>query len=119
MAGFLNAEPRTPVEVVHEAVGRFSHPDGWVDQKSRLWIFADKTVAVYVNGPTTPIRHEFEVRAVVRRGKGLEIILADGRLADMIVANCACGFGAVAYAGPIDTRFAIKWSRDQEWFIQR
>jgi hypothetical protein len=121
-ASFVKSStPRTAVEVVFEAVGHFTHPDGWSDGKTRMWVLNDKTVVAYVGAPNgSTIRHVFPVNYVLKRGKGIEIQFTDGRMGGLSIKPCACGFGAVANAGPIDDRYSIKWIRPApEWFINR
>jgi hypothetical protein len=122
--GYMNAPPRTTVEVVTEAVGHFSSADQWSDPKARLWIFADKTAAVYVAGPDgQPIRHVYQLRSVLVVPQGLGSLVLyheDNRTSTLTKKSCACGFGAVALAGPIEDRYAISWVRPYpDWYVER
>ena len=124
--GYMSAPPRTTVQVVREAVGHFSHADGWADPKTRLWIFGDKTAAAFVAGPDgRPVQHLIELRSVlvVPQGAGsLVLYHEDGRTSTLTLKSCACGFGAVAYAGPLaeDERFSIEWVRPYpDWYVER
>jgi hypothetical protein len=121
MKSIFQTPERLQVNVVIEAVGHFTHQDGWSDGQCRLWLFEDRTAAVYNNGPDgRPIRTVIEFVQVIDRGTSLTFYIGDGRTASLVRKPCSCGFGAVAHAGPVDQRFAIKWIRPfPEWFTQR
>lgn len=121
----LTAPPKPEYRFILVAYGTASIDDGSLNAvRAKLWLLEDREVILLVN-------HASNRRAVVEgawladtvaiAGLQIEILLKDGRIIEFDRADCNCGAGPVAYAGPNpdETRWTGIPVRPPDWVTSK